>query len=105
MSGAGHRAGRRDAQVQRIEIYDSKKNHDVAFRGNNVGETRGGLQVYITPKHAIAVYDPNQEQLYVYDSFAELDNLEHQDINGPDTDLLAIAAEALGEEYVEELDI
>ena len=99
------RAARDEEGYKRIEVHDSKKDHDVAFRGDNVGETRGGLQVYITPKHAIAVYDPGREELYVYDGWAQLDSLEQENINGPDTDLLALVAEALGEEYVEELDI
>lgn len=83
----------------RVVVYDSKKSRDVAFRGNHAGQTSHGVSVWITPKRAIAVYSHDGEELDVYDDFDALQG------TWGDDELLAMAAEALGEEYTEELGI
>jgi len=85
---------------ERVQVYDSKRRRNVAFKGRELGSTEAGDQTaYLTPKGAIAVYfDPDQE-LSVYDTYEAFIHDEQDD------DLLATVAEALGEEYAEELDI
>jgi hypothetical protein len=57
------------------------------------------LEAWLTPKDAIAVYDADAQELYVYDDYGEFAT--------PDWpgDLVMEVAAALGEKYVEELDI
>jgi hypothetical protein len=52
------------------------------------------------PKGTIAVYDHREQELYTYDEYGAF-----ADDEGIDERLRADVAEALGEKYVEELDI
>jgi len=86
---------------ERVEVYDSKRERDVAFQGRQIGRSydREQLVAWLTPKDAIAVYDGDQEELFVYDSYSEFAT--------PDwpKDFIAEVFGSLGEKYVEELDI
>jgi hypothetical protein len=85
---------------ERIEVWDSEKGADVAFRGRKLGDGWGGGEAaYLTPKDAIAVYDELQQTLEVYDDYREF---AAQDW---DPGFIAEVAEAIGEKYVQELDI
>lgn len=84
---------------ERVEVFDEKRERDVAFQGRELGYTEYWEQTaYLTPKGAIAVYSADKQQLWIYDSYPEFTG------NAPD-DLLAQVADALGEKHVEELDI
>jgi hypothetical protein len=86
---------------ERVEVYDSKRERDVAFQGRRIGRSfeREMLEAWLTPKEAIAVYSGDRQELYTYDGYDEFaaDNLPE--------DLMAEVAAVLGEKYVEELDI
>lgn len=83
----------------RHEVYDSRRGRDVAFQGREIGYSEYRERTaYLTPKEAIAVYLADREELWVYDTFSEF-------AEGDPDDLVAQVAEALGEKYVEELDI
>jgi hypothetical protein len=70
------------------------------FKGRELASTEGGAQIaYLTPKGAIAVYFDPDQGLNVYDTYDAFIS------DGQDDDLLLTVAEALGEEYAEELDI
>jgi hypothetical protein len=85
----------------RIEVYDGKRERDVAFQGRRIGRSydRETVEAWLTPKDAIAVYDADRQDLYVYDSYGEFATPDWPE------DLIAEVAGALGEKYVEELDI
>lgn len=85
---------------ERVEVYDSRRDRDVAFQGRLIGDSHEyDVAAWLTPKDAIAVYDGAKQELYTYDSFGEF-----ADDDFPQ-DLTAEVAGALGEKYVEELDI
>jgi hypothetical protein len=85
---------------ERIEVYESSDDVDVAFQGREVGQDRrGDVTAYLTPRGNIAIYDNRQERLSVVGDFDAI-----RDSGWPD-DLLAQIAGALGERYVRELDI
>jgi hypothetical protein len=85
---------------ERIEVYDSKKDRDVAFQGREIGHSKSPEErAYLTPKHAIAVYAAAEKHLYVFPDFDELA------MTVTPEDLVAQVARALSEKYVEELDI
>jgi hypothetical protein len=85
---------------ERIEVWDSEKGADVAFRGRKLGDDwDSGATAYLTPKDAIAVYDEIQQTLDVYDDYREFAD---QDWN---PGFIALVAETTGEKYVQELDI
>ena len=85
---------------ERVEVYDENRGHDVAFQGREIGSANYHDQIaYLTANGAIAVYDSHDQRLHVYDGYGAFAE-DHQ----PDG-LLASVAEALGENYVEELDI
>src|SRR5712691_4645046 len=82
---------------ERIEVYQSSEDIDVAFQGREVGQDkRGDVAAYLTPRGNIAIYDNREERLFVVSDFDEI-----RSSNWPD-DLLAQIAEALGERYVRE---
>ncbi len=88
----------------RVEVYDAAKGRNVAFQGRQIGRHDLGIYgdetAYVTPKGTIAVYnDVGDGDLNTYDDFTEFAD------SGPDQDLLAEVADALGETYTEELDI
>jgi hypothetical protein len=84
---------------ERVEVYDSRRDRDVAFQARRLGGSyESEIDAYLTPKGSIAVYTSGQE-LYIYDSYEEFAADE------PPHDLHAEVADALGEKYVEELDI
>jgi hypothetical protein len=86
---------------ERVEVYDSKRDRGVTFQGRGIGRSydREMMEAWLTPKGAIAVHDAEVDELYIYASYDEFaaDNLP--------ADLVAEVAGALGEKYVEELDI
>jgi hypothetical protein len=85
---------------ERIEVYDSEKGADVAFRGRKVGRDWDFEAVaYLTPKGAIAVYEEKPQTLYVYGDYRALA------AENWSPGFIAQVAEATGEKYVEELDI
>lgn len=84
---------------ERVEVYDGRRERDVAFQGRHIGSSYDEeVDAYLTPKRSIAVCTSGEE-LYVYDSYDEFA------ADDPPHDLHAQVAEALGEKYVEELDI
>ena len=79
----------------------------MAFKGRKLGEAEDGNGwthiAYLTPKNAIAVEVTDYEEddaLFIYDTYGAF----VADGNRPDG-LLWVVAQALGEEYTEELDI
>lgn len=84
---------------QRVKLYDGKREHDIAFRGRKIGSSRKA-DAWLTPKGTIAVYDHREQELYTYDEYGAF-----ADDEGVDERLRADVADALGEKYVEELDI
>jgi post-segregation antitoxin (ccd killing protein) len=99
---------RRDARAkvtaegfERVEVYDSKRERDIAFQGRSIGRSyaREYLEAWLTPKDAIAVYDADAHELCVFDDYSEFATPDWPE------DLIAEVADSLGEKYVEELDI
>ncbi len=90
-----------DAQgFERIGVYDSIRERDVAFQGRRIGSGEfRDRTAYLTPKGAIAVYEGDTEGLFIYHDYEGFAADEQAD------DLAASVAHALGEKYVEELDI
>jgi post-segregation antitoxin (ccd killing protein) len=86
---------------ERIEVYDSRRGAEVAFRGRRIAaDWDTDAVAYLTPKDAIAVYDEVRQDFYVYDDYREF-AAEADWSPG----FIALVAEAIGEKYVEELDI
>ena len=92
---------------ERIQIYDTKRRRNLAFKGRLLGEAEDESgythRAYLTPKNVLTVFVTNFEDeslLWVYDTYEQF----VADGTLPDG-LLAAAADALGEEFVEELDI
>ena len=90
---------------QRVQLYDGKQEHDIAFRGRKIGSS-AKADAWLTPKGTIAVYDRREQELWTYDGYEafEADYGPFSD-DGPDNSLREQVAEALGAKYVEELDI
>jgi hypothetical protein len=84
---------------QRVVLYDGKREHDIAFQGRKIGGSQKA-DAWLTPKGTIAVYDHHEQELYTYDEYGAF-----ADDEGVDERLRADVADALGEKYVEELDI
>jgi hypothetical protein len=85
----------------RIRSHRATLERLLAFQGRRIGRSyEFEADAYLTPKGAIAVYDATGYTLYVYDTFAQLASDK-----GVPQDLVAEVAGALGERYVEELDI
>lgn len=85
---------------ERVEVYDDQRDEDVAFQGREIGYAEWHEHTaYLTPKGAIAVYEGDKQQLYVFDDYGEFAAAEFPE------DLEASVASALGERYVRELDI
>ena len=87
---------------ERVEVYDGKKERDVAFQGREIGYASYLDQTaYLTPKGVIAVYagDKGDGELYIYPDYERFAADEQPEV------LLASVAAALGEKYVEQLDI
>jgi hypothetical protein len=89
---------------ERVEAYDGERDREVAFQGRQIGYADHWDQTaYLTPKNAIAVYSAERQELWIYDDYQEfLGNPDEP--NHPD-EMTAQVAAALGEKYVEELDI
>jgi post-segregation antitoxin (ccd killing protein) len=92
---------------ERIQVYDSDRRRNVAFKGRQLAEASDDYEhifrAYVTPKGAIAVQGQDDEDrgvFSVYDTYEAFIADEDQP-NG----LHAGVAEALGEEWAEELDI
>jgi hypothetical protein len=84
---------------QRVKLYDGKRELDIAFQGRKIGSSQKA-DAWLTPKGAIAVYDHREQELYTYDEYDAF-----ADDEGVDERLRAEVADALGQRYVEELDI
>ena len=84
---------------QRVQLYDGKQEHDIAFRGRKIGSS-AKADAWLTPKGTIAVYDRHEQELYIYDEYGAF-----EDDEGIDDKLKADVADALGKREVEELDI
>ena len=87
------------AGYQRVQLYDGKREHDIAFRGRKIGSSQKA-DAWLTPKGTIAVYDHHEQELYTFDEYGAF-----EDDEGIDTKLKADVADALGKKDVEELDI
>jgi hypothetical protein len=88
---------------QRVQLYDGKQEHDIAFRGRKIGSS-AKADAWLTPKGTIAVYDRREQELWTYDEFQGAYGA-FEDDERRDNILLEQVAEALGAKYVEELDI
>jgi hypothetical protein len=85
---------------ERVEVHDHDRGRDVAFQGRRIGSSEDQTtDAWLTPKGAIAVYDLDQQDLYVYDTFNGFATTDWPEY------LIAEVAAALGETYVEELDM
>ena len=90
---------------QRVQLYEGKQEHDIAFRGRKIGSS-AKADAWLTPKGTIAVYDRREQELWTYDGYEafEADYGPFSD-DSPDNSLREQVAEELGAKYVEELDI
>jgi hypothetical protein len=60
---------------QRVELYDGKREHDIAFRGRKIGSSQKA-DAWLTPKGTIAVYDYREQELYTYDEYGAFEDDE-----------------------------
>ena len=90
---------------QRVQLYDGKQEHDIAFRGRKIGSS-DKADAWVTPKGTIAVYDRREQELWTYNDY-EAFEAEYGPFSddSPDNSLREQVAQALGAKYVEELDI
>jgi hypothetical protein len=99
------RAGLGPEDFERVELDVDElnrdiKDHPVAFQGRKVAQADyHDLEAYITPKGGIVVYDDYDRTAWTYEDYDEFMTDDQP------ADLIAGVAEALGEKYVEELDI
>ncbi len=85
----------------RVEAYDSEADRHVAFQGREVGSEHDHQRVvYLTPKSSLVLVNKDTETFEVYACFADF----AANWGGAGR-LAAEVAAALGEKYVEELDI
>jgi predicted nucleotidyltransferase len=93
-----------DKGMEPVE-FAAKESHGttVRFVGRKLAFTGLPLDTtaYLTKNHRIALADNSSENLDVYDSFADMS----QAMGESDHEFINEIAEALGEEYVVELDI
>lgn len=95
-----HAAAVAEGGFERVEVYDGHQDRTMAFQGREIGyQEHHEVTAYLTQKGAIAVHDGHDERLYVYDGWDDF----LADNDG--SELAPQVAGALGEEYVEELDI
>jgi post-segregation antitoxin (ccd killing protein) len=94
-----------DAEAERIELWDGDRGRKVAFRGRRVAGS-SDLDVYVTPKGGVVVSVPAAVSggLDIYEDFEEYTASLDMERDGSSA-LAAEVADALGEEYTEELDI
>lgn len=91
---------------ERVEVYDGKKERDVAFQGRRIASD-DDLDAFVTPKGAIVITNAYDDSVAIFDDWDEL-AAEPEGIvtqRWPTEGLMVQIAEALGEKYVEELDI
>lgn len=88
---------------ERVEVFDRARERDVAFQGRSIGTT-DTEEAWLTPRGRIAVYFDPDEVLQVFDDFGSL-AAAAEGQQGWSTELIAQAADALGEKYTAELDI
>jgi hypothetical protein len=100
------RAHSNEQSFERIEVYDSGREHDVAFQGREIGQDGDALQAaYLTPSGTIVVTD-DEGTFVTFDNWTELAEPRALEVRPwPSEDLMVQIAGALGEKYVEELDI
>jgi hypothetical protein len=90
-------------KFERVEVYVSEKGRSVAFEGRKIAENMDACETaYLTAKGAIAVYidTGHENSLEVFEDFDAFAGEVW-----PSDDLKDAVAHALGEKYVEELDI
>ncbi len=94
-----------DKGMKRVEVFVDRLGSDVAFVGKEVYRSNKLPEryAYITKRHRIAIYDPDAQELYQFDTFDELADDEAWKHN--DGELVAAVAAAVGEKHVMELDI
>jgi hypothetical protein len=86
---------------ERVELYEGLYYRHVAFQGRRIARSYIKEQAaWLTAKGKIAVYDNTESSLTVFDDWAAL-----VAAHWPAEDLMVQVADALGEKYVEELDI
>jgi hypothetical protein len=84
----------------RVQLYDSGREHDVAFQGREIGRADWHEHAaYLTPGGSIVVEEGDRQAVYIYDDYAGFAAEEWP------AELAKSVAEALGEKYVEDLDI
>jgi hypothetical protein len=76
------------------------RRHAVSHGGPAREPGRQKADAWLTPKGTIAVYDHREQEPFTYDEYGAF-----ADDEGLDAKLRADVADALGEKYVEELDI
>jgi hypothetical protein len=87
---------------ERVEVYVLQEDRHFAFQGRQLRKYRdvhGYTTAWLTPKGAIAIYNDAEERLSVYRDYKQLTE------SGEPGGLIASVAHALGEKYVEDLDI
>ena len=86
---------------QRVQLYDGKQEHDIAFRGRKIGSS-DQADAWLTPKGTIAVYDRREQELWTYDKYEAFAGAygAFEDDERRDNILLEQVAEALGAKYV-----
>jgi hypothetical protein len=99
------RAGISEHGFERVEVYDDQKERDVAFRGREIARDYDtGQAAYLTEGGAIVVTD--QGMFSTFDAWDDLAGQDERDTRArPPEALMMQIADALGERYVEELDI
>jgi hypothetical protein len=101
LSRAEARAEITSEGFERVELYDGGLYRHVAFQGRRIAISHIEQQAaWLTARGKIAVYDNRESSLTVFDDWAAL-----LAAHWPAEDLMVEAAHALGEKYVEELDI
>jgi hypothetical protein len=92
----------------RVEVYDGKKERDIAFQGRRIANSfTTDQEAYLTPKGTIVIIDGHDDTVATFDDWDELTAEPDGYVieRWPAEDLMAEIAAALGEKYVEELDI
>lgn len=85
-------------ELELVVLYDSERGHKVKFEGRVIGYVDAGDQTaYLTLKECIAVYSGTSQRLGIYGDWDDF--VEHE----LDPDLTTQVADALGEEYIEDL--
>jgi hypothetical protein len=89
-----------------LTVEDDPGRRKVAFQARLVGTQfvqrgplRGDWSVYLTGQGRLVAYEDEDQHLFVYEDFSELERVFKDEAPG----LLVVVAEGLGQEYVQEL--